>query len=124
MQDERNCIYCHNFEVCKAKGTILDVTMSYDDMLRYVPLLYNDCLTWHVDPPTLDKWLERRMDGIGKENRGRKSAYGAEMSALYEKYCHPLFWDKCFTEEERQFWNAHCNVCKAKGKHVLHVRRA
>lgn len=52
MSGERNCVYCHNFEVCKEKGTITEVTRREDDFHKYVPGLHNDCLTWFLNPPT------------------------------------------------------------------------
>ncbi len=51
QQDDRNCFFCHNFKVCKEKGTIVRVTTSRDIVERYIPGLHNDCLTWFRNPP-------------------------------------------------------------------------
>lgn len=50
-RNERNCFYCHNFEVCKEKGNVLDATRPSSNHPIYIPNIHNDCLTWFIDPP-------------------------------------------------------------------------
>ena len=54
-ETERNCFYCHNFKICKEKGTIVNTTHSGDDVPKYIPGLHNDCLTWFTNPPAKRK---------------------------------------------------------------------